>query len=451
MRVLIPITFTYSLAYCSICRTIGEKAYREKASVRDGKDDGWIDTWLQSFVQEHGIGRVEQVLYRYLSNRVPPMKVEQADQKQADQPLMLGKVLPLEQDSFSGCLLLKDDNDILNEWIAYHYHVIKLRTLVVAIDPSSQTSPSVVFDRWRDLVEIVEWTDENFMPEFFLNKQYDLVPNMIGNMTNSSTSQFHKDDVELDQRQVQQELQDINNHRFRQATFFGSCIRELRQQNKTWMLHVDSDEYMVLHHEIKQQNHWRNLTLDPEIRPNSILEFLKGAAVRYPKAVNYPCISMPRLLFGAKEDDENDAVRLTNIPKPFDGKKFETVRWKYHTNFDKDVKINGKPKVIMDLSGIPPQSNFISKDIFSIHRPGMRLCRGDKRILFEKKTWFPITVNHYLGSWERYNHRDDARRNRRVSSEPGLYTYNPPRPSYFALHLLFVLHSCSMLRTRPLL
>jgi hypothetical protein len=47
----------------------------------------------------------------------------------------------------------------------------------------------------------------------------------------------------------------------------------LRQKNKMWMLHINSDEYLVLHPEVKTQNHWRNLTLTPEIRLNSILKF----------------------------------------------------------------------------------------------------------------------------------------------------------------------------------
>jgi hypothetical protein len=32
----------------------------------------------------------------------------------------------INRDSFSACLLIKDDNDILNEFIAYHYHVLKV-------------------------------------------------------------------------------------------------------------------------------------------------------------------------------------------------------------------------------------------------------------------------------------------------------------------------------------
>jgi hypothetical protein len=47
------------------------------------------------------------------------------------------------QATFSACLLIKDDNDILSEWIAYHYHVLKMRRLVVAVDPLSIESPVI--------------------------------------------------------------------------------------------------------------------------------------------------------------------------------------------------------------------------------------------------------------------------------------------------------------------
>jgi hypothetical protein len=41
--------------------------------------------------------------------------------------------------------LIKDDNDILNEWIAYRYHFLNLRHMIVAVDPISATSPCGFF------------------------------------------------------------------------------------------------------------------------------------------------------------------------------------------------------------------------------------------------------------------------------------------------------------------
>jgi hypothetical protein len=402
-----------------LCRSKPNQSYREKAMVRDGKDDDWIDSWWTSFLKEHGAEKVAKVMKDAVvgvkptgSNNDNSIATKNDNDSLPAKPLALGRTLPLEDDNFSACLLVKDDNDILNEWIAYHYHVLKLRTLVLASDPSSKTSPTVVLNRWRSHMDIREWKDADYMPDFFLQENYDLVPNLIGNMTNSTTSQFH--DSNVNETSVRQELMQINNHRFRQATFFGSCIKHLKEHNKTWMVHVDTDEYIVMHHQVRKQDHWRKLELEPAIGPSSILKFLKTASSNYFKAMAYPCVSMPRLLFGSKED--GDLSSSVAVPFPFHATKFETLRWKYHSDYDA-LELNGKPKVILDLSGLPGGAHFLnpSKGVFSIHRPGLFMCRGYKDVLFNVSHKFPITVNHYIGSWERYSSRKDARRNWEVS------------------------------------
>ena len=40
-------------------------------------------------------------------------------------------------EAFSACMLVMDDNHRLTEWLAYHYHVLPLRYLVVAVDPKA--------------------------------------------------------------------------------------------------------------------------------------------------------------------------------------------------------------------------------------------------------------------------------------------------------------------------
>lgn len=76
--------------------------------------------------------------------------------------------------TFSACLLVMDDNHRLVEWMAYHYHVLPLRYLVVAVDPRSQTSPTKVLNRWRRMgVFIEEWDDFKFMKK-------DIAKNKIG-------------------------------------------------------------------------------------------------------------------------------------------------------------------------------------------------------------------------------------------------------------------------------
>ena len=195
----------------------------------------------------------------------------------------MGLASPLDDDSFSACLLLKDDNDILNEWIAYHYHTLKLRAIVVATDPTSRTKPTVVLDRWKPFLEIDVWTDDLYMPDYFIKGDYDTAPSMLG-LGNSSTSS----NMDIPLRQAfdihnvpeieRQELRETNNHRFRQLTFYNACIKNLKKRSKTWMMHIDSDEYIALNHMFKNRKSWHSSPVPNIKTPSSLLRFLKSAA-----------------------------------------------------------------------------------------------------------------------------------------------------------------------------
>lgn len=92
----------------------------------------------------------------------------------------------------------------------------------------------------------------------------------------------------------------------------------------------------------------------------------------------------------------------------------ETLRWKYHTAFD-DTERNAQPKVIVDVSKVPLNDEMFRPKPFSIHRPSKALCRRMNQLSFRETNKYPLTANHYLGSWERYYYaRNDTRRSRRV-------------------------------------
>jgi hypothetical protein len=64
--------------------------------------------------------------------------------------------------SISACLLVMDDNHFLIEWLAYHYEVLPLRRLIVARDPRSRMSLSHILRRWKGLINITEWQDDDY-------------------------------------------------------------------------------------------------------------------------------------------------------------------------------------------------------------------------------------------------------------------------------------------------
>ena len=122
---------------------------------------------------------------------------------------------------------------------------------------------------------------------------------------------------------------------------------------------------------------------------------------------------MIRLLFGSVETVEEDWK--VSIPSGFERKQFETLRWRHHGP-SKDKKMHGYPKVLVDVSKIPKR--HLSNDIiYSIHRPFQKFCRGMGDVKYSDFEKFPITTNHYLGSWERYNARNDKRRSWDVYSQ----------------------------------
>ena len=128
-----------------------------------------------------------------------------------------------EKDTASACLIIKDDNPRLIEWIAYHYQVLPLRHLVITSDPSSLTSPKEILDRWRRVIhdlEITEWDEEDykfnpFQAQYLLKEEMD------------------------ESRRAEQALID------RQYAFYGKCAMYLKKRNRTWVFNIDSDEYVA--------------------------------------------------------------------------------------------------------------------------------------------------------------------------------------------------------------
>jgi len=298
--------------------------------------------------------------------------------------------------TFSACLLIRDDNDILPEWIAYHYHVLKLRQIIVAVDPLSLESPSEIFAKWRLMtnMDIAEWTDKNYMPGDFLKHNRPPKENM------QKKEDFPDPDA----------LLEVSNHRYRQRVFLAQCMNTFRQKGQSWVMHIDTDEFVVPSKLLRQMRP-RYLTLPSMEEPNAVLTLLQQTVAKTSKQVNYPCMSMLRVLFGSVESTQEEQENDVPI-QHFNSTSFETLRWRYHA-LPHDMKLHGNPKVLLDVAAIP-QKYFQEDIVFSIHRPIKEYCHINTDLDFTHFRHQPIGINHYLGSWERYAGRNDKRRNRAV-------------------------------------
>jgi hypothetical protein len=281
------------------------------------------------------------------------------------------------EESFSACLLLMDDNHRLVEWLAFHYHVLKLRTLIITTDPRSQTSPTPIFDKWRAHgMTILEWNESH---------------------------------LEKDPRSERSPTP-TKLHRIRQQVFLVQCMRHLQGMNRTWTALWDTDEYIVWNQKPHSRVQLENMTDSVQIpsieRQDGLFTFLQNH-VALSDQLTRPCITIPRMLFGAAAS--HHAQIQHRVPSWINATHHDTLRWRKHAKRD-DHTANGFAKTIIDVSRV----NLTGlKSALNPHRPLKKFCKfaqvEDRLSLFR--------INHYLGSWESYSARDDARKNTLRSTE----------------------------------
>jgi hypothetical protein len=291
------------------------------------------------------------------------------------------------KDTFSACVLVMDDNHRLVEWLAYHFHVLPLRYLVLAVDPRSKTSPTLILNRWREMgLYVEEWTDYQFMRK-------DLARNVV------------TDEAELHIKR--------DRHRMRQKNFFRQCLIDMKQANRTYTMLIDTDEFLTYNHqgrdlfeawETKQKEaHMRSQYSDrPRIRPSHappttaepgmLIQYIRQEeAAGNPFFKQGACISCPRLQFGSVESTQEE--RQQNIPSDFDSWNLGTLRFRKHA-FRNDFVKNGLAKVIIDVSRM--DLAIVPKKFQTLHRPIKTICKAPWNEEWESG----LRINHYLGSWE---------------------------------------------------
>jgi len=378
------------------------KSYDQVKNVSVGEDDS-IRSWIVGFVESkgqnvatdllEGVGDVQRWLR--VQNKTADagavaiqgsLSLNQQHDKAAPQDLSSSAQLKkttvvntngtlAEKDVFSACLLVMDDNHVLIEWLAYHYHVLPLRHLIVAVDPRSITSPSEVLDRWRQHgMTIEEWTDKDFMS----SKLFSVAQHL----------------AELNQTQV------IELHRARQREFYAKCMKRLKSQNRTWTMLTDTDEFLLINRRATKRF---NVTDAPPMeQPASVMTFLKQERAKnvteMPKRT--VCIMIPRLRFGSRESSTKHIN--AQVPAGFNASTFTTLRHRKHAQ-PKVSNINKTGKVIVDVSRLNPQRIIVKNP----HRPLWAYCPRSE--LFTEIMDNLFVIHHYAGTWEQYTFRDDFR------------------------------------------
>ena len=278
-------------------------------------------------------------------------------------------------DGIAVCLLIMDDNHFLIEWLAFHFYFLPLKRLIVAIDPKSRTSPKRILDRYqsRGLIEITTWNDADFFP------------------ANESLRLQH-DKVKL--------------YLARQEYFILECMREFKQENRTWVTHIDTDEFVLpnMHaHPIYRVDANRTVFSLLTHPPNDHWRGLIGKS---------SCLPTIRRDMGTRES-ETDVVQR-GVPKGFNGSQFLTFRFIW----SQPATTKQKPgKAFLDLSRVPLE--HIHPGNTNPHRPVMNHCLA--KDAFPMLIYSPFVVYHYAGTFEQFSYRDDGRSSRTMEKYKKLY------------------------------
>ena len=271
-------------------------------------------------------------------------------------------------EGISACLIIMDDNHFLIEWLAYHFYYLPLRRLIVAVDPHSKTSPQRILNRYHSLglINVTIWGDEDFFPA-------------------SRKKAYGTNQAKL--------------HVIRQDYFILECLKALYRENRTWVTHIDTDEFIVPNRYASPVYNFTNSS-----KVYSLLSDPPNEHWRKVTKNETPCHPMIRLDVGIKESTAY-AVQ-TGIPNElFNGSQFLTYRYGY----PQSISTPRKPgKAFVDLSRIPYKELQLGNT--NPHRPVKSQCT--QADAFPPVGTSPFSVYHYAGTFEQFSYRVDGRTSR---------------------------------------
>lgn len=155
-----------------------------------------------------------------------------------------------DDDSFSACLLVMGDNHLLVEWLAYHYTTLPLKRLIVAMDPRSATSPLPVLERWKGKINYTTWADNDYADEEELQKNGCKMKENAELRAKLANKTLGK--------KVLETVHWTWVHRLRQPMFMHACAKQLRKENRSWAVYIDTDEYLVVNNYPILHGHLKN-------------------------------------------------------------------------------------------------------------------------------------------------------------------------------------------------
>jgi hypothetical protein len=274
---------------------------------------------------------------------------------------------PEDESGFSACLLTMEDNHYLIEWLAYHYHFLPLRRLIIAVDPASRTSPQAILDRYQGYMDISLWNDT----DVFGDKE---IPE-----------------------------QAVFRHRRRQSLLISRCLAQFVTENRTWVSVIDTDEYVVVHR-----------AADAEYRADDnkptlyqMLQSPKNQNARIPG--NASCVNLRR----AQMSIQSSTTTLDVGSEFWNASQFNTVQFRHRAQyFMRDGKRRSMAgKTMVHAQRITEES--LDFRYVGPHRSSTKCPMGKIRVPPHQAAYL---IHHYPGTFAQYTFRagSDPRNNVRT-------------------------------------
>lgn len=139
----------------------------------ESKDQRQIRTlifasFLLVFTQIYGAFQINHYFFHSAIEKLviglPPTRrlVSSGEEKTSNEKYIFP---PIDQkpvnETFGACLMLKEDNELLYEWLAYHYTTLPLRYVFVASDVGNLQNPEEVLMRWKTANTDLEFWVQN--------------------------------------------------------------------------------------------------------------------------------------------------------------------------------------------------------------------------------------------------------------------------------------------------
>lgn len=245
-------------------------------------------------------------------------------------------------ESFAACLFVRDNNREITEWLAYHYHVMPLRRLIIFEDPTAQTSVQEFLQPWKSYINITYWnSDEHIFPIH----HHSAASSMLSHFTHAH--HFH------DHHLTNEHHKKIQERNYRQQIFLGKCLQQLKDEGRGWVMTTQTDEYTLVNPRLRNEKDpylsWNHAllhasrktgkTIPPFPIPSqresgSVLKVLKRSRP-YAEYSDYifdePCIGLNQKVFSTREvnttwPSSSNTTTLLGFNTTYN---FQTLRWRF--------------------------------------------------------------------------------------------------------------------------